>query len=913
MSDAITRLNAALEGRYRIERELGEGGMAMVYLADDLRHERKVALKVLKPELAAVVGAERFLTEIKTTAKLQHPHILPLHDSGNADGFLFYVMPYVEGETLRDRIDREKQLPVSEALGIATAVAGALQVAHDHGIIHRDVKPGNILLSRGQPLVADFGIALAVGAAGGSRLTETGLSVGTPYYMSPEQATGDQTVGPASDTYALACVLYEMLVGEPPYLGNTAQAVLGKIIQGVPVSPTSVRKSVPANVDAAIRRGLEKLPADRFSRAEDFARALADPSFRHGEPTGVGAAGGAGVGPWNRLSVGLAGLAAALALALGWSAFAPEPPTPLRAAKRFEIRIGATQPIAVANVHALAALSPDGATLVYSANLGDGARLYVRAIEQLESRELVGTDNAYAPFFSPDGQWVAYHDPFERRLEKVSIRGGQPLVISDAWPPNGGTWLEDGTIVFGSQGQASFRDVAGASGLFRVSESGGTPERLTTVDEAAGEAIHDYPHALPGGRTVIFTAKGPDGGAGRVVALSLETGEQRTVVDVGYDARYAASGHLVFARQDALWAVPFDARRLETTGPEVVVVQDLEMNPYWVSFAFSGDGLLAYMAGGASITMNAIPRALIWVDREGREQALPLPERQYYGPRLSPDGSRVAVTVYDGRSSDLWVYDVASGAGLRLTRLEATADAILVPVWTPDGERIIYRAPGSGDLWWTAADGSGAPEPLFEDPGSDEAGTSVSPDGRTLVFSRILDPPQNLHREVWQLPLEGARTPAPLLSGEFAYANSEISPDGRWLAYTSNESGQFEVYIQPYPGPGAKTPVSIGGGGELVWAPDGRELYYRVGTRMMVASVQTQPTLRVSQPRVLFEGSQYTVSGGGARQYHVAPDGRFLMIRPGETPTSAGGAPQYDHFVVVENWFDELRRLAPVD
>ncbi|HSH75286.1 MAG TPA: serine/threonine-protein kinase [Longimicrobiales bacterium] len=288
-NDVIQRLNDALSGRYAVQGEIGAGGMATVYLATDLKHNRNVALKVLKPELAAVVGGERFLAEIETTAGLQHPHILPLFDSGEADRFLFFVMPYIDGETLRERIARERQLPVDEAIGIATAIANALHAAHERGIVHRDIKPGNILLSRGEPLVADFGIALAVGAAGGSRLTETGLSVGTPYYMSPEQATGDQAVGPASDTFALACVLYEMLVGEPPYPGNTAQSVLGKIIQGAPVSATAVRRSVPANVDAAIRRALEKLPADRFPDAKAFAKALADPSFRHDVEGAVGA------------------------------------------------------------------------------------------------------------------------------------------------------------------------------------------------------------------------------------------------------------------------------------------------------------------------------------------------------------------------------------------------------------------------------------------------------------------------------------------------------------------------------------------------------------------------------------------------------------------------------------------------
>ena len=316
MSDAVARLNAALEGRYAIERELGEGGMATVYLADDLKHERKVALKVLKPELAAVVGAERFLGEIKTTANLQHPHILPLFDSGEADSFLFYVMPYVEGESLRERLDREHQLPVDEAVRIATNVAEALDYAHRQGVIHRDIKPANILLQDGKPVVSDFGIALALGAAGAGRLTETGLSLGTPHYMSPEQATGDLSVGAATDIYALGCVLYEMLVGEPPYTGSTPQAVLGRIVTGDAPSAMAERRSVPTNVDAAIHRTLEKVPADRFRGAQDFANALADQGFRHGEPLGAGSFRAEGL--WNPLSVGATVVALALAATSLW-------------------------------------------------------------------------------------------------------------------------------------------------------------------------------------------------------------------------------------------------------------------------------------------------------------------------------------------------------------------------------------------------------------------------------------------------------------------------------------------------------------------------------------------------------------------------------------------------------------------
>ena len=670
MSDPITRLNSALEGRYRIERQIGEGGMATVYLADDLKHERKVALKVLKPELAAVVGAERFLAEIKTTANLQHPHILPLFDSGEADSFLFYVMPYVEGETLRERMARERQLPVEEAVAIARAVAQALQHAHDRGVIHRDIKPGNILMQDGQPVVSDFGIALAVGAAGGARLTETGLSVGTPYYMSPEQATGDVAVGPASDLYALACVLYETLTGEPPYIGSTAQAVLGKILQGTAVSATGVRKSVPPNVDAAIRKALEKFPADRFSGAQEFARALADPGFRHG----VGASGTSPrTGLWNPLSLAASVAALLFAAGFGWALVrTPEAANDLRISRRSEIEIGPTSPLGGTQIHAYPLLSPDGSQLVYSASVdGAATRLYLRRLDQLEARPLDGTENAYAPFFSPDGQWIGYQDPGTRMLKKVAVQGGQPLELAYAFPPLGATWLADGTIVFGSQSQQDYTGNGVGAALWRVSDSGGTPERLTTVDAAAGEGYHAFPHVLPGGETVLFSSLQPNGASLGVRALSLETGEQRTIVQVGSDARYVPSGHLVFARQGALWAQRFDPERVATAGQEVVVLQALEVGAFGVPYTFSASGLLAYMPGETGLVLGAgtAPRTMVWVDRAGREEALPLPTRSYEGHELSPDGRRIAVSITDGTSADLWVYDVESGASPQISVL----------------------------------------------------------------------------------------------------------------------------------------------------------------------------------------------------------------------------------------------------
>ena len=404
MTDPITRLNAALDGRYRVEREIGEGGMAVVYLAEDLRHERNVALKVLKPELAAVVGAERFLAEIKTTANLQHPHILPLHDSGEADGFPFFVTPYIEGDTLRDKIDREKQLGIEEALDITKKVASALDHAHKHGVVHRDIKPGNILLSaEGEPTVADFGIALAVAQAGGGRVTETGLSVGTPHYMSPEQATGDRDVDPRADVYALGCVLYEMLTGELPYQGNTAQAVLAKILMDPTPAPTRVRVSTPPNVDAAIRKALEKLPADRFGSAQEFSDALADQSFRHGEEAGVGMA--VGRGQWTPLAMATTGVAA-LAMVFGiWALLRPEPP------QRVSRQVVSTEGWAGLEAHIgrQAAIAPDGSSMILPVgSVETGFQLALKMTGSTEITSIPGTEGGSDAVYSPDGQWIAY-------------------------------------------------------------------------------------------------------------------------------------------------------------------------------------------------------------------------------------------------------------------------------------------------------------------------------------------------------------------------------------------------------------------------------------------------------------------------------------------------------------------------
>ena len=651
MSDPVARLNAALEGRYAIERELGEGGMATVYLADDLKHQRKVALKVLKPELAAVVGAERFLAEITTTANLTHPHILPLHDSGEADSFLFYVMPHIEGESLRERIDREKQLGVDDSIAITQKVANALDYAHEHGVVHRDIKPGNILLSeRGEPLVADFGIALAVAQAGAGRITETGLSLGTPHYMSPEQATGDRDVDPRSDVYALGCVLYEMLAGQPPFSASTAQAVLVKILTADAPSITSERRTVPPHVGHALAKSLEKLPADRFTSAAEFASALGDESFAYkarartpvaaSTPEPV-ATPGTMPSSWNRLTIATTTLAALFAVAFGWSLLRPQQP---RQVGRFGLTFSEGQELSTgAGINV--ALSPDGSRLVYAGQ----SQLWQRRLNQLEPEPIPGTEGARNAVFSPDGNSLAFNG--DGSLQTVSLLGGPTLTVVASSVPTG-----SGGLDWGSDGMLSFTDTDGA--IQRVPASGGEPTPVTTNE--AGTR-HQLVAALPESQGLLFTIRRGGPQESEIAVMGFDDGEVRTLLP-GTMARYATSGHLVYAAANGtLLGAPFDLERLEVTGPSVGMLEGVSVGVNSPSrFALSETGTLLYVQGVAN---SGIGTRLLVVDLQGNEEAVPLAPRIFLGARWSPEGESVA---YYGTEpggtpgeTDIYTYNVA--------------------------------------------------------------------------------------------------------------------------------------------------------------------------------------------------------------------------------------------------------------
>ena len=885
MSDPITRLNAALAGRYAIERELGEGGMATVYLADDLKHERKVALKVLKPELAAVVGAERFLAEIKTTANLTHPHILPLFDSGEADGFVFYVMPPIEGESLRERIDREKQLPVDEAVKIATDLAEALDYAHRQGVIHRDIKPANVLLLEGKPVISDFGIALAISASGaGERLTETGLSLGTPYYMSPEQATGDQAVGASTDTYALGCVLYEMLVGDPPFAGSTAQAVLGKIIAGKHISATEERPSVPANVDGAIRKALEKLPADRFASASDFARALGDEHFRYGEPATEGA--GLAVSPWNRLTTAFAALAAVLTLTLGWSALRPAPPEQVARFLALEGFDGFQTP----------ALLPDGSGMVFR-QVDDGVpSLWLRRWDNLNPSRIAGTEGAtlfHGPELSPDGLEVAFIANLTQ-LKVAPLSGGVVRTLS-----NDGScclrWGSDGFIYYQSQ----------PGNINRVRAEGGAVEPVTQRD-GDFPATHTDFQVLPDSDLGVFMVGGPT----RIVAQRLSTGERKVLVP-GMRPFVTRTGHLVFASLEGqILAANFDAEAMELTSPPTPLVEGVMIKPNsYPLFTVSESGDLLYVTGTGNVGSE---RSLVWVDRDGREEPIAAPPNDYSYPRISPDGRRVALDTR-GEDGGIWIWNFD---GATLMRLILGDGRYQYPVWTPNGERIAYGSPPSRDIYWKAWNNPGVPDMLAEVSGSEGRG-GLSPyfftlDGAALVFRDQETPETN--DDLIMISI-GGDSILWRLNGDFIERNAELSPDGRWMAYQSDESDAFEIYVRPFPQvEDDQVLVSNNGGRFPLWSRDGSELFYlQPGSpyELIAVSLDTDETDRsfaFSDREVVIEWP-YVVLLGEGRSYDVSDDGqRFLAITTGAT---AGEGETTGQAILVQNWFEELKERVP--
>jgi serine/threonine protein kinase len=891
MPELLSRLQVALGDRYRIEGEIGAGGMATVYLAQDLRHDRRVALKLLRPELSAVIGAERFLAEIKLTANLQHPHILPLFDSGEADSFLFYVMPFIEGESLRDRLTREKQLPVADAVRIATEVASALDYAHRHGVIHRDIKPENILLHDGRALVADFGIALAASKASGNRMTETGMSLGTPHYMSPEQAMGEREITARSDVYALGVVLYEMLTGDPPFTGSTAQAIVARVLTEMPRPILPQRHTIPPHLEAAVLTALEKLPADRYGSAAEFAEALAG---RHYAPTATAAAAKPGGVPgktprrdvFTLAALGVAAIATVAAL-WGWLRPAPAP-----LVNRYSLYLPQSEALQPASGSGnRVAISPDGKRLVYVGPAEAGTRLWLREHDQLKSSPISGTEGGASPFFSPDSRQIGFLKG-GKAVRTVSLDGGPTLTLTDSANSTAGDWGSDGYVYFEVD-----------SGIARVRASGGAIEPIFKFSRERKEVGAEWPVVLPKARGLLFRTRraGQTTGDFEIVAMKLPHGEPRVLLR-GVFARYSPSGHLLVVTADGkLLAVPFDPDKLELTGPPIALLEGLgvEIGGFSTNLGLSETGTLVYTTGG-----SAGSRRVVWVGRDGLESPVDS-SWQLQGLvnafALSPDGKALAVDLEQGGRNAIWVKQLPTGPSSRITFGDASN---LRPSWSADGRSIVYignAGSSGGTAMIRRADGTGGERRLL--PSSFNFGQAFEThDGKWVVARRTIF--EEGAGDIFAAR-QGDSTLVPLATSPATETDPDVSPDGRWVAYGSDESGTSEVYVRPFPdAASARWQVSPAGGSDPVWSHSGRELFYIDGRNDLVTvEVHPGPGFSFGQPKVLFATSQY-VRLGPVQSFDVSPDDRrFIMLRE-TTPTVR------NELIFTENWIEEMKARA---
>ena len=929
-------------GSYRIETRLGAGGMGVVYRARDSKLERPVAIKVLRDQFAKdAERLRRFEHEAKMLAALNHPNIAGIYGLEESAGLLYLVMEFVPGQNLAQKL-AAGQVEAREGLGYCVQIAEALEAAHEKGIIHRDLKPANVNITpEGRVKLLDFGLARSLQPQSpmeGSQeetiteeMTRAGKVMGTAAYMSPEQARG-KPLDKRTDIWSFGCVLYEVLAWRKPFRGATSTEYITAILGQEP-DWDALQPSTPENVRAIVERCLEK---DPLRRLRDVGEARIElENTLTGAVTGRTATGRRTAStPANHKiawAIGIGMAAAILVAATGTYVYLNSAAGPSSSGGRFSIDLAAGE--AIPSTHSSQiAFSPDGTLIAYGAiktmgtmssmpgraamptgqsvgmaapspgmgampmgqnpdmgqNMGNGAaipsmpsppmptmasmmgsQIYVRPIDQGSARPVEGAVGD-APFFSPDSKWLGFWDAPTRTLRRVALSGGAPVKICNADSGvSGAAWGPDGTIVF------AWFD------LFQVPSAGGPPKLLLKVDEKNGERFYRHPSFLPGGKAILFTISTEDTESydnGRIAVLSLETGEKKIILEGGSSPRYAPSGHLVYAHDGKLLAVPFNLRKLQVTGSPVPVMDGVFMssNTGMAAYSISSAGSLVYAVGG----VEGGQRVPVWVDRRGAPTPLPLPPHSYLHPRLSPDERQMAIEV-EGPAHDFYAYDFTRGA---LTKLSFDG-ASHWPMWTPKGDRITFRSwkTGTMTMWWMPVDRSSAPE-LLTNIGSMQSPESWSPDGKSLAFTQM-DNPQN-GSDVYVLSMDGDRRPRPLLKSRFVEGSPKFSPDGKWLAYSSDESGHAEVYAMAYPGPGPTVQISTEGGTDPVWRPKGSEIYYRNGDEMMAVTITDPSKLTVSKPVVLWKGhylagvgSSCGMSGPTSANYDVTADGqRFLMI-----------------------------------
>ena len=897
--DLVAIASGTKLGSYEVVAQIGAGGMGEVYQGHDTKLGRDVAIKVL-PEAFAddAERLARFQREAKMLAALNHPNIAMIFGLEQSDDTHYLVMELVPGSTLQQRVKRDGAVPIEEALAIAQQIAEALDAAHQKNIIHRDLKPANVKVTPlGKVKVLDFGLAKAFEGDSSSvdmsnsptlsqAATMQGVILGTAAYMSPEQARG-KAVDKRTDIWAYGCVVYELLTGKQAFHAETTAELLAAVLREEP-DWQALPGPTPTAIRALLRRCLQKDVNRRARDAGDIQIEIEESlaSLATAE-TVMPVKGIRGLGR-RQLVLGLGSVlfGGAISGMVIWN-LKPEPSLPARKVSRFTITLPRGQQLSGLESGPAIALSPDGTLLVYVARQDGAQQLYLRAMDNLQSNPIPGTEGAMEPFFSPDGQWLGFFAG--GMLKKVSLSGGTALSLGEAPSPNGAAW--------GNQGNIAFAPI-NVGPIQQISDAGGATRPLTRI-EKKGENTHRWPEFLPGGKVLVFAAgmTNTNWTNAQVAIQSAGAGELRNLLQGGMNPRYAPSGHLVYAQGGNLVVVPFDPQRLEVTGTANSVTEGVLQSPVSgaAQYSFSVAGSLVYVPG----SVQSAQSRLVWVSRNGAEQPVAAPGRAYQFPRISPDGRRLAVGIA-GRDSQTWLYDFARDT-LTLFTFGGTVNQNAN--WTPDGKRIAFQSNREGplNLFWQLADGSGGLERLTTGEYT-QAANSWSPDGQLLAFVEV-NPDTGY--DIWMLRL-GDHKAQPFIQTPGNESAPRFSPDGRWLGYISDDSGSRQVYVQPFPGPGGKYQISTEGGTEPVWNPNGRELFYRSGDKMMSVDITTQPSFSVGKPKVLFEGP-YEATPATFPYYDVSPDGqRFLMLKPVESAETAS-----TQINVVLNWFEELKQKVP--
>ena len=892
-------------GPYEIIGTLGAGGMGEVYRTRDTRLKRDVALKILPQSFADnSERLARFQREAEVLASLNHPNIAAIYGSEEQNGTRALVMELVEGPTLAERIT-EGPIPIDEALPIARQIAEALEAAHEHGIIHRDLKPANIKVRPdGTVKVLDFGLAKALEPATVGRadatasptitspamMTGVGMLLGTAAYMSPEQARG-KAVDKRADIWAFGCVLYEMLTGKRAFQGEDVSDTLASVLKATPDW-----SRLPSDLSPTIVRLLKHcLTKDRHLRPADIAAA----SFALGEPSGASQQSSiqrSFLWRWPLLLTTTGIVCAAVAAAGVWYI---RPAAPLETTRLQLLLPKGQQFAAAAAGRRLVGISPDGSQIAYVAETG----LFVQTLSEREGRQLVSSADQrgiQSPVFSPDGRWIAFYSVSDRAIKRVAVAGGAAATVDSTEAPNGLGWAED-SIVF-----ATLRE-----GVIRLDPTG---HRETLLPADPGEVVLQ-PQLLPGGRALLFTVADLSGvldfDRSIIAVQSLGGSERKILVEGGSDARYVATGHIIYSLGGVLWAIPFDLERLQVTGSPVSVVEGVARGFGGVGlatsqFSVADNGSLVYIPGPA--TVSSARRTLVSVDQNGTVEPLRLPPGAYLSPRVAPDGTKVALVSDDGKDVNIWIYDLIGTTSMRRLTLEGRNR---FPTWSADSRRVVFQSDRGGDLgiWWQAADGSGAAERLTKaEGGAAHIPESWRPTTEAFSFSVM---PSSGEVSLWTFslrtrkaePISTVRSTSPL--------DSAYSPDGHWLAYTLRTPGRSTINVEPAIPTGGKYEVAASGHHPL-WSPDGARIVYFPGSERLIAThVVTHPAFGVSGVEAVAGGFTSNTSTLSGRNHDFTPDGHIVAVLT--AAELSGGAPAAEHIEVILNWLDELKRLVPTN